>query len=241
MVSLYLKEVRGFFSGLTGYLVIVIFLLLNGMFLWIIPGETNILDMGLANLNSLFQLAPWVFLFLVPAITMRMFAEERRTGTMEMLLTRPITESKIVISKYLAAYSLVILAIVPTLVYFYSVWQLGTNVGNLDLGATLGSYLGLLFLAAIYTAIGIFTSSVTENQIVAFLFGMSICFLFFIGFDYISSIPVLSSIELVIMNIGINEHYNSISRGVIDLGDLIYFVGVVAIFILATTVVVKRR
>lgn len=238
---MYLKEIRGFFSGLTGYLVIILFLLLNGMFLWIIPGETNVFDLGLANLDSLFQLSPWFFLFLVPAITMRMFAEERSAGTFEMLLTRPVTENRIVISKYLAALTLVVLSIIPTLVYFVSVWQLGIEEGNLDIGATIGSYLGLFFLAAIYTSIGVFTSSISNNQIIAFLLGMSICFVLYIGFDYVSAIPAFSSAELLIMNVGINEHYHSISRGVIDLSDVTYFVGVVIIFIIATTVVVKKR
>ena len=169
MWPLFKKEISGFFSSLTGYVVIAVFLMLTGLFMWVIPGQFNVLDNGYATLDTLFALAPWVFLFLVPAITMRMISEEKRTGTLDLLYTRPVSELQIILAKFLASWTLVLLSIMPPLVYFSSVSRLGTPPGNIDVGGTWGSYIGLLFLGGIYAAIGIFASSLTGNQIVAFI------------------------------------------------------------------------
>jgi ABC-2 type transport system permease protein len=241
MYSLFLKEITSFFSSLAGYVVIFVFLLANGLFLWVFKGNLNILDSGYATLESLFILAPWVFLFLVPAITMRMFAEEKRIRTIELLLTRPLTDMQIVLAKFMSAFVLVILSIIPTLIYFSSVSRLGVPPGNIDTGATWGSYFGLLFLAGIYTAIGIFISSVTENQIIAFIFTLLISFIFYIGFDYIASLDIFGSLANVIVKFGINEHYRSVSRGVIDTRDILYYLSVIFIFILLTKIVLQSR
>jgi len=192
MFTLLKKEISSFFSSLTGYIVIIVFLIVNSLFIWVFPGSNNVLDGGYASLDSLFIIAPWIFLFLVPAITMRMFPDEKKSGTIETLFTRPITDLKIISAKSLAAFILVLFSIVPTLLYFYSVYKLGNPIGSIDTGGTWGSYIGLVFLSAIYVSIGIFSSSITENQIVAFIIGMFLCFVFFIGFDYLSELALFN-------------------------------------------------
>ncbi len=241
MYTLLKKEINGFFSSITGYIVVIVFLIINSSFMWIFPGANNVLDGGYATLDSLFTIAPWVFLFLAPAVTMRMFADEKKSGTIELLFTRPLSDFQIIFSKYLAALLLVIFSLLPTLIYYYSVYKLGNPTGNIDTGGTWGSYIGLFFLGAIYVAIGVLSSSFSDNQIVAFIVGMLLCFVFYIGFDYISAVPVFKSFDGLIINIGINEHYKSMSRGVIDSRDIIYFVSVIAFFLLVTKTVLQSR
>ena len=241
MISLLRKEVAAFFSSITGALVVSVFLLTTGLFLWVIPGEMNILFGGYATLESLFYLAPWVYLFLVPAVTMRLFADEKKAGTLELLLTRPISEMKIVWAKYLAGLVVVVISLLPTFIYFFSVYSLGNPVGNMDVGGTWGSYLGLFFLAAIYVAIGVFASALTDNQIVAFVIAVVLCFLLYSGMDSIAAMPGLRSLSDVIINIGIDSHYRSISRGVVDSRDIIYFAGVVYFFLFLTKTVLNSR
>lgn len=233
------KEIRGFLGTLIGHIVVTVFLLLTGLFLWVFPG--NILDSGYADLDPLFSMAPWVLLFLVPAVTMRSFSEERRTGTIELLLTRPITELRIVLAKYTAAMVLVVVALVPTLIYWWSIGSLAVPQWNLDGGGILGSYIGLLFLASAFTAIGIFASALTESQIVAFLIAVFLCFIMLSGFSLLASFDAFGALEGPIKSLGIQQHYDSMSRGVIDLRDLLYFLGVDAIFILATRTVLQSR
>jgi len=239
MRSLIRKEVRGFLGSLIGHIVIVVFLLITGLFLWVFPD--NILDLGYADLGPLFFLAPWVFLFLVPAVTMRSFSEERRTGTLELLLTKPISEFTLVFGKYAAAVVLVLLALIPTFVYYWSVGQLAVPVWNIDTGGTWGSYLGLFFLAACFTAIGVFASALTDNQIVAFLIAVTLCFALFMGFELLASFDAVGGLEGPLKNIGIQQHYESMSRGVIDLRDVLYFSGVIVIFLQLTRTVIQSR
>jgi ABC-2 type transport system permease protein len=241
MYSLLKKEVTGFFSSLTGYLVIVVYLLINSLFLWVLPGNYNIPVSNCASLEPLFIISPWVFLFLVSAITMRLFAEEKKSGTMELLLTKPLTEMQVILAKYFAAVILIVLSILPTLIFFLSVYLLCNPVGNIDTGGTWGSYLGLFFLAAIYASIGIFASSITDNQIIAFILSAGLSLLLYIGFDTLALLDVFAKHEDIVTSIGINEHYKSISRGIIDSRDIIYFVGVTAIFILITRTVLQSR
>lgn len=241
MYTLLFKEVRGFFSSLTGYIVIIVFLLSTSLFMWIFPGEMNILDAGYANLDSLFYIAPWVFLFLVPAVTMRMFAEEKKSGTIELIFTKPLSDLQIVLAKYFAAVLLVLLSLLPSLIYFVSVYLLGNPVGNIDTGGTWGSFIGLFFLAAIYAAIGIFASSLTDNQIVAFILAVLLCFLFYIGFDSLGSLGIFQNIQTFIAGLGINDHYKSMSRGVIDTRDVIYFLSVIALFVVFTKTRLQSR
>lgn len=241
MFTLFRKEISGFFSSLIGYIVIIVFLLANSLFMWVLPGQFNVLDNGYANIDTLFFIAPWVFLFLVPAVTMRLFADEKKSGTIELLLTRPLTDTQIILSKYFAGLTIVLLSILPTLIYFLSIYLLGNPVGNIDVGGTWGSYIGLFFLASIYSAIGIFSSSITENQIISFILALVISFLFFIGFDTISSFGLFKSISSVVLALGINEHYISMSRGVIDTRDIIYFISIIIVFLLFTKIVLQSR
>jgi ABC-2 type transport system permease protein len=242
MLTLLYKEIRGFFSSLTGYVVIIVFLLANSFFMWLIPSEDlNILDRGYADLGTLFTLAPWIFLFLIPAITMRMFADEKKSGTIELLLTRPLSDMQIILAKYFASIVLVVLSLLPTLVFFWSVYQLGIPKGNIDMGGTWGSFIGLFFLASIYVAIGIFSSSITENQIVAFVFSAILCFIVYIGFESVSKVMATGKFESFFIYLGINEHYQSMSRGVLDIRDIAYFISAATIFILATRTVLQQR
>ncbi|MCK5693261.1 MAG: gliding motility-associated ABC transporter permease subunit GldF [Bacteroidales bacterium] len=239
MWALFKKEISGFFSSLTGYLVIVVFLLLNSLFMWIVPGQFNVIGNGYATMDSLFAIAPWVFLFLVPAITMRMFSEEKRTGTLDLLYTRPVSELQIILAKFLASWALVLFSLLPTLIYFLSVSRLGSPPGNMDIGGTWGSYIGLLFLGGIYAAIGIFASSLTGNQIVAFIIAVFLSFLMYLGFEFLSGIAESGSTVFMISRLGISYHYNSISRGVIDSRDMLYFAGVILLFIVGTRTVLQ--
>ena len=239
MWALFNKEISGFFSSLTGYLVMVVFLLLNSLFMWIVPGQFNVIDNGYATMDSLFAIAPWVFLFLVPAITMRMFSEEKRSGTLDLLYTRPVSELQIILAKFLASWALVLASLIPTLIYFWSVSRLGSPPGNLDMGGTWGSYLGLLFLGGIYAAIGIFASSLTGNQIVAFIIAVFLSFLMYLGFEFLSGIAESGRTVFLISRMGISYHYNSVSRGVIDSRDMLYFAGVILLFIVGTRTVLQ--
>ena len=235
MYSLLKKEITSFFGSLTGYVVVFVFLLATSLFLWVFPGNYNIPEGGYASLDGLFSLAPWVYLFLVPAVTMRMFAEEKRLGTMEVLLTRPLSVFQIVMAKFLAGLLLVSISLLPTLIYFYSVYTLGNPPGCIDTGGTWGAYIGLFFLAAIYVAIGLLASALTDNQIFAFILALFLSFLAYLGFDLVGSMQLPSAIQQLIISFGINEHYASISRGVVDSRDLIYFVSVVFLFLFLTS------
>ncbi len=226
------KEFNSFFSSPIAYLVIGVFLLVNGLFLWVFKDNFNILNAGFADLSSFFYLAPWLFLFLIPAITMKSFADEFNSGTIEILKTRPLTDWQIVLGKFTASLLLVCIALIPTLTYVYTVYLLGNPIGNLDLGSTIGSYLGLLFLAATYTSIGLFTSTLSKNQIVAFILSIFITFILFYGFDAISS--TLGNSGYTVQQFGINEHFKSISRGVVDTRDVIYFSSVTFFFLFIT-------
>src|SRR5665648_250552 len=235
MYSLLKKEIASFFGSLTGYVVVFVFLLATSLFLWVFPGNYNIPESGYASLDGLFSLAPWVYLFLVPAVTMRLFAEEKRSGTMEVLLTRPLSVFQIVWAKFLAGLLLVSITLLPTLIYFYSVNALGNPVGCIDTGGTWGAYIGLFFLAAIYVAIGLLASALTDNPVFAFILALFLSFLAYLGFDLVGSMQLPSAIQQSIIGFGINEHYTSISRGVIDSRDLIYFISVVFIFLFLTS------
>ncbi len=198
--------------------------------MWVFPGEWNVLDNGYASLETLFFLSPWLFLFLVPAITMKMFAEEKRLGTIELIFSRPVTERGIIYGKYFASVLLVMLALIPGIIYYFSIWQLGETPGNLDKGGTAGAFIGLFFLAAVYVSAGIFASSITDNQVIAFISGLFICFILYMGFDSFAYLPGLKKIDEIVIRLGINEHYKSISRGVIDIKDISYFLSVIALF-----------
>jgi ABC-2 type transport system permease protein len=240
MYSLFKKEIKTFLGSLIGYLVIVVFLLVTGLFLWVFPGMYNIPDNGYATLEGLFLLAPWVYLFLVPAITMRSFADEKRTGTIEILLTHPVTDFQLVLAKFFAGMALVIFSLLPTLLWFLSVYLLGNPIGSIDIGATWGSFIGLFFLAAIYVAIGVFASSLTDNQIISFIMAMGISFIFYLGLDFVASSGVPYIFEQILSWFSINNHYLSISRGVVDLRDMVYFAGMALFFLYITGILLRK-
>jgi ABC-2 type transport system permease protein len=240
MYSIFKKEIRSFLSSLIAYVVIIVFLLIIGLFTWVFA-DGNILAQGYASLDTLFFMAPWIFIFLISAITMRSFSEEINQGTFEILSTKPITDFQIILGKYLAAVCLVAFSVLPTLLYFYSVYQLGLPKGNIDMGATWGSYIGLILLGGCYASIGIFSSAATSNQIVAFVLGMFLCFFFYVGFQQISNLSLFGSWDSFIQNLGIQYHYDSISRGVVDSRDLVYFGSLISFFLGLTYIVLDSR
>jgi ABC-2 type transport system permease protein len=244
MVTLLFKEIRSFLSSLIGYIAIAVFITSIGTFMWIVPTESagsNVLDNGFANIDSLFILAPWVYLFLIPAITMRSFSEEKKTGTIELLLTRPLTEMQVVLAKYFAGVILVIVSLLPTLIYYYSVHQLGYPKGNIDTGGMWGSYIGLLFLGAGFVAVGVFASAISENQVVAFIMSLLLCFITYLGFDFLSGSGLFGKYDAFVKGLGMNAHYISMSRGVIDTRDVLYFLSIIIIFNLLSKLVLESR
>lgn len=239
MISILKKEINSFFASPIGYLVIGIFLIANGLFLWIFKSEYNILENGFADLNGFFFLAPWLLLFLIPAVTMKSFSDEKKQGTLEILLTKPISTSELVVGKYLGALLLSVLALIPTLIYVYTVYQLGNPSGNLDLGSIFGSYAGLFFLIASYTAVGVFCSTLSENQIVAFILAICISFVLLYGFDLVND-SIFEGDYPWLSNLGMKAHYNNISRGVIDTRDMLYFISLAFFFLYVTVVKLKK-
>ncbi|AWG25549.1 gliding motility-associated ABC transporter permease subunit GldF [Flavobacterium kingsejongi] len=237
MKSILLREIKSFFGSPIGYLVIAIFLLLNGLFLWVFEGDFNILNSGYADLGPFFTLAPWILIFLIPAVTMRSFSDEKKQGTIELLLTKPLSVWQIVNGKFFGAFLLIIIALVPTLIYVYAIYGLGFPEGNIDMGSTIGSYFGLLFLIGGYTAIGIFTSTLSDNQIVAFILSVFLCFVFYFGFEGIASFA--GEFSPVVANLGMDYHFKSISRGVIDTRDIIYFISIALLFLSLTVFKIK--
>ena len=239
MLAILKKEFNSFFSTPIGYLVIAVFLVINGLFLWIFDGDFNILNAGFADLSSFFFLAPWIFIFLIPAVTMRSFSDEYNSGTIEILKTKPISDWQIVLGKYLASFLLILCAIIPTLIYVYSISNLANPTGNIDIGSLLGSYFGLLFLVSTYTAIGVFSSTLSSNQIVAFIIAVSLSFFLFFGFDAMASL--FGNSAYTIQKLGMNEHFKSMSRGVIDTRDLIYFISITIFFLVITKMRLGRE
>lgn len=233
MKSIVLQEIKSFFGSPIGYLVIAVFLIINGLFLWVFQGEYNILNTGFADLTPFFTLAPWILIFLIPAVTMRSFSEEKKQGTLELLLTKPLSIWQIVNGKFLGSMLLIAMAIIPTFIYVKVISDLGMPEGNIDMGSTIGSYFGLLFLIAAYSAIGIFTSTLSENQIVSFISAVFLCFFFYFGFESLATI--VPSFQGKILSIGMQDHFKSMSRGVIDTRDIIYFVSITFLFLAFTT------
>lgn len=240
MYAVFKRELFSFLNSLVAYITIGIFLLACALLLWFFP-DTSILDYGYAELNGFFSLVPFLFIFLIPAITMRSFAEERREGTYIILATKPISDLQIIMAKYLACVALLFFTVLPTLIYYYSVYQLGFPKGNIDTGAVIGSYLGLFLLGSVFTAIGIFASSITKNQVIAFAVAVFLCFLTYSGFESLSELFELQLLEEVLINIGINSHYQSISRGVLDTRDLIYFLSFITLFLSFTKLAIGGR
>lgn len=241
MRSIFIKEINSFFSSIVGYVVIILFLLACGFTLWVLP-QTSIMDYGYATLDKYFELAPGLLMFLIPAVTMRAFPDEFRSGTIEWLSTKPLTSLQIILGKYFAVLMLIVFALLPTLVYVYTIDNLSVTAGNLDTGGIIGSYIGLFFLAAAFASIGLFCSSLTSNQIVGFLGSFFGCYLLYTGFDLLSKIPLFyGSVDYYMSMIGLSFHYNSISRGIVDTRDVIYFLSIVVLFVSLTQLSLNRR
>jgi ABC-2 type transport system permease protein len=234
------KEFASFLNSLIAYLVMAVFLTTMGLLLWVFP-DTSVLEYGFADMGTLFSLAPYVFIFLIPAITMRSLSEERKTGTMELLLTKPLSEWDIVLGKFVACFLLAAVTLLPTLVYYFTLRQLGNPVGNIDTSGVLGSYIGLLFLSAVFCATGLLASSVTANQVVAFMIAAFLCFIFFTGFDSLAALPALSSVALVVKQAGILYHYESLSKGLIDSRDVVYFTTTTFFLLFITKTILSSR
>jgi ABC-2 type transport system permease protein len=241
MFVVFRKEINIFFSSLIGYITVGVFLLVLSLFIWVVS-DTNVVDYGYAGLDQLFSIAPNLFLFLIPAVTMRSFAEETQNGTIELLVTRPLTEMAIILGKYFAATALVAIAILPTIIYYITIYKLGDPVGNIDTGACIGSYLGLLLLGSTFAAIGIFASSLTNNQIVSFILATFLCFFCFLGFEFMSGLPIfMGKSDVFVQSLGMSYHYDALGRGLINLKDVVYFISVIGLFLAATRLQLERR
>ncbi|MCY7349808.1 MAG: gliding motility-associated ABC transporter permease subunit GldF [Cytophagaceae bacterium] len=240
MFAIFWKEVSSFLSSLIGYIVMGVFLTAMGLLVWVFP-DTSVLNYGYAELSTLFSLSPYVFLFLVPAITMRAFAEERRGGTLELLLTKPLTDWQLVLGKFLACWFLILLTLLPTLIYYISVYRLGNPAGNIDSAEVAGSYLGLLLLGGVFAAIGVFTSSLTDNQIVAFLLGVFVCFLLYVGISAIAGLEFWGGAGFYLSQMGLDVQYSALGRGLIDSRNVIYLLSWIALGLLLTRWRVARR
>lgn len=239
MRSLYFKEINSFLNSIIGYVFIIIYLIASGLFHWVLSYNTNLLEGAESDMIPFFNLSPVIFLVLIPAITMRSIAEERRTGTLELLLTRPISDLGMILAKYFAGVTLLVIAIIPTIVYYVTMYNLGKPVGIIDSGATFTSYIGLILLGAVFVSIGIFASSLTSSQIVAFILAMFMCWFFYDGFNLLGNFSQIGSLDTIIQNFGIAKHYDSIKKGVINSGDIIYFLSVIVVFISASLTVIK--
>lgn len=239
MISLFLKEINAFFGSLTGYLVLALFLIALGLIVWVFP-ESSVLEYGFADLEALFSYTPFVFTFLIPALSMRMIAEERKTGTWELLRTSPLSLVQIIIAKYLALVTLVFLAVLPTLLYAYSIFQLGDPVGNLDLAGFFGSWIGLLMIGATFATVGLFASSLTSQQVVAFVLGVFFCFVLYFGFTALSEM-MTGEIAYITEELSLSYHYISLSRGVINSGDIYFLVGMIWVFLGGSVLVLRNK
>ncbi|WP_394972425.1 gliding motility-associated ABC transporter permease subunit GldF [uncultured Croceitalea sp.] len=240
MLAIFKKEIQSFFTSPIGYLIIGLFLLLNGLFLWVFKGEFNILDYGFADLSNFFLLVPWVFLFLIPAIAMKSFSEEQKLGTLELLLIKPITTGKVVLGKFWGVSALCIIAVFPTIIYVFAISDLGLVNGNYDVGIILGSYFGLLFLIATYASIGIFASSLSDNQILSFILAIVISFAIFYGFEALASVFSNGNTQELIKTLGAKSHFESIARGIIDTRDIVYFLALTIFFLYLTNIRLKN-
>lgn len=240
MIQVLAKEFSSFLNSLIAYIVIGVFLTGMGLLMWVFP-DTSVIEYGYADMDTLFSLGPYVFIFLVPAITMRSFAEERKAGTIELLFTKPLSDWHIILGKFFASFFLVIVALIPTCIYYFSIYSLGNPVGNIDTAGVIGSYIGLALLGGVFCSIGMVASSVTPNQIIAFIVAAFLCFIFFSGFDSVASINAWGTNALFIKQLGITYHYASMSKGLIDSRDLIYFFSLGFLMLLLTKIILGAR
>lgn len=241
MIALFKKEISVFFSTLIGYLIIALFLLVNGIILWTSMSSFNILDYGYANMDMFFKVSPLLFLLFIPAISMRVFTEEYNVGTIETLITKPISIFQLVFAKFLAVFCLVCLSIFPTIIYVISVYYLGETIGNLDLASIIGSYIGLCLLSSVFASISVYCSALSSNQIISFVVAILLCALFYFGFDLLSELSVLQKFDLLIQKIGISYHYQDLSKGLLSFSDVFYFISVSFLFLKLNEQLISNR
>ncbi|HEY8401915.1 MAG TPA: gliding motility-associated ABC transporter permease subunit GldF [Cytophagaceae bacterium] len=240
MLSIFKKEISGFFNSLIAYMVIIVFLTFIGLYMWVFP-ESSVLEYGFADLESLFTFGPVAYLLLIPAITMRTFAEEKKDGTIEMLLTKPVTDWDIILGKYFSSLSLVVFSLIPTLIYYYSVYNLGNPAGNVDSAAVFTSYIGLILLGAVFTSVGLFASSVSQNQIVAFILSVILCYVLYDGIARIATLDLWQGTASFIASIGLDYHYNALSKGVVDSRNVFYFISVIVTMLVSSHLILGSR
>lgn len=240
MVQVLFKEFNSFLNSLIAYVVMGVFLTAMGLLVWVFP-ETSVLNYGYADMDTLFSFGPYVFIFLVPAITMRSFAEEKKAGTMELLMTKPLSDWDILLGKFFASFLLVLFSLLPTVIYYFTIHQLGNPAGNIDTAGVIGSYIGLILLGCVFCAVGILASSVTPNQIVAFILAAFLCFLLFSGFESLSSLSLWSAYALQVKQLGLLYHYDALSKGLIDSRDVIYFISVIFLLLSGTKLILGSR
>ncbi|NNJ88307.1 MAG: gliding motility-associated ABC transporter permease subunit GldF [Eudoraea sp.] len=241
MYAIFKREITAFFTTVTGILALGLFLVVNGLLLWVFKGPFNVLDYGFADLSAFFMLSPFIFLFLIPALSMKSFSEEKKLGTLELLLMKPISPWELVLGKFLGIMVLAIIALVPTLVYVWTISALGSEAGNFDSGLVTAAYFGMILLLSAYTAIGLFASTLSENQIVAFLVAIIIALFMYSGFQAISGVLLGGGISLFIENLGMQSHYERMGRGIIDTRDVIYFISLAVFFLFLSVTRLKQR
>jgi len=240
MYQIFKKEFNGFLNSFVAYIAMSAFLIGIGLLMWVFP-ETSVLSYGFADLETLFSFGPYVFMFLVPAITMRMFADEKKSGTLELLLTKPLTDIQIILGKYFAGFAIVVFSLIPTLLYYFTVYYLGNPPGNIDTAGVIGSYIGLVLLGGVFISIGIFASSLTDNQVVSFILALFFCFIFYYGFQSIANINIWGNYSAILEELGMLYHYNYMSKGLIDLGNVIYFLSLITVMIMFTKLRLSSR
>lgn len=240
MIQVFKKEISNFLNSLTAYIVIIVFLTTIGLLMWVFP-DTNVMQYGFADMVTLFRFGPYVLMFMVPAITMRMFAEEKKSGTLEILFTKPLTDNQIILGKYMAGMILVTLSILPTLLYFVSIYLLGNPVGNIDTAGTAGSYIGLILLGGVFASLGLFASSVTENQVVAFIISIFLCFVLYDGFQQLPGLQSGNPAGQILEKLSIAYYYNDLSRGLINLSSVVYLLSVILFMLILTKLIIGSR
>lgn len=241
MTAIFKKEFWGFFGNWSAWLIIAAFSLIGTLFLFFFENDANIFEIGTASLQSYFVLAPWLLMFIIPAISMKTLAEEQQSGTLNWLFSQPIKVSEIIMGKFFSVWLVGILCLLPSLMYFYTVFVLGVPEGNIDLGATLGSYFGLTLLIAAFSAVGILASSLSQNQIMAYLLGIFLCFIMYFGIEQLTSYKLLGSADYILANVGFYQHFLGFTRGLIDSRDVFYFLLVIAVCLFLAKIFVEKK
>ena len=241
MTAIFKKELWSYFGNWSAWLIIGAFCLIGTLFLFFFENDSNIFDIGTASLQSYFVLVPWLLMFIIPAISMKTLAEEQQSGTLNWLFSQPVTISEIILGKFLAVWFVGVLCLLPSLTYLYTVYTLGVPAGNIDLGATFGSYFGLIILTAAFSAVGILASSLSQNQIMAYLLGVFMCFIFYFGIEQLASYKLLSGADYILSNIGFYQHFLAFTRGLIDTRDIFYFLLVTVLCLFLAKIFVEKK